>query len=171
MRPIVPLTLLLVFFGFTMQVTGQSWPRFKDYKVKIHKGRIHKPEWIHLDEGNIWRDAFGKSVGRPKINFAGKYFVTSHGCGNYCRYYTLTDLSSGLDLDIMADFSSEETIRTTSEGYLYATDVVTRANSKLLLAQFHVKSPRGEECRERAFVLEGEKLRPATNTRRSCTSY
>src|SRR5678816_813648 len=98
MKSIVPLTVLLALFSLTMQVSGQSWPRFEAYKVKIYKGRIHKPEWIRLEDGDIWRDAFGKSVGSPKINFAGKYFVTSHGCGNYCRYYTFTDLSTGLDL-------------------------------------------------------------------------
>ena len=38
------------------------------------------------------------------------------------------------------------------------TDLVTRANSKLLVAQFHIDLPRGDECRERTFILEDEKL-------------
>jgi hypothetical protein len=48
---------------------------------------------------------------------------------------------------------------------------VTRANSKLLVAQYHVELPHGEECRERAFVLDGEKITPIINTRRRCTQY
>lgn len=52
-----------------------------------------------------------------------------------------------------------------------ALDLVTRARSKLVIAQYRVDSPRGEVCRERAFVLEGEKISPVTNTRRTCTQY
>jgi hypothetical protein len=88
-----------------------------------------------------------------------------------CRYYTLTDLSSGRELDLLKDFGAAEPPPTTREGNPYVTDLVTRPNSKLLVAQFRVDSPRGEECRERAFILEGEKITPVTNTRRSCTNY
>ena len=83
----------------------------------------------------------------------------------------MTDLSSGRELDLLKDFGAAEPPPTTREGYPYVTDLVTRANSKLLVAQFRVDSPRGEECRERAFILKGEKITPVTNTRRSCTNY
>jgi len=165
------ITLLLIFLGLTLPVTGQTSARFEDYEVVIYRGTIHRPKWIRRVADDEWRDELGKLVESPEINFAGKYFVSVHSCGTGCRYYTMTDLSSGRELNLLKDFGAAEPPPTTREGYPYATDLVTRANSKLLVAQFHVDSQRGEECRERAFILEGEKLRPVTNTRRSCTDY
>lgn len=163
--------LLLLFLGLTLQVTGQAPPRFEDYEVAIHKGAIHRPKWIRPVSDDEWRDEVGKLVDPPEINFAGKYFVAVHSCGTGCRYFTMTDLSSGKELDLLKDFGAAEPPPTTREGYPYITNLLTRANSRLLVAQFRVESPRGEECRERAFILEGEKLTPVTNTRRSCTKY
>jgi hypothetical protein len=165
------ITLLLIFLGLTFQVIGQTSPRFEDYEAPVYRGTIHKPKWIRLVAKDEWRDQLDKLVGPPEINFAGKYLVSVHSCGTGCRYYTMTDLSSGRELDLLKEFDVTEPSPTTREGYPYITDLVTRANSKLLVAQFHVDSPRGDECRERAFILEGEKITPVTNTRRSCTKY
>jgi len=83
----------------------------------------------------------------------------------------MTDLSSGRELELLEKFSSAEPAPTTREGYPYITDLVTRPNSKLLVAQFIVQSPTGEQCRERAFVFEAGKLTPVTNTRGSCSKF
>jgi len=163
--------LLLVVLGLTLHVAGQTSPRFEDYEVVVYRGTIHRPKWIQRGADDEWRDELGKLVESPQINFAGKYFVAVHSCGSGCRYYTMTDLSSGRELDLLKGFSAAEPSRTTRDGHSYFTDLVTRATSKLLVAQFHIDLPRGEECRERAFILEGEKITPVTNTRRSCTKY
>ena len=165
------ITLLLTFLCLTLQVTSQTSPRFEDYEVVIYRGTIHNPKWIRHVGNDDWRDELGKLAGPPEINFAGKYFVSVHSCGTGCRYYTMTDLSSGRELDLLKDFGAAEPPPKTREGYRYVTDLVTRANSKLIVAQYRIDSPRGEECRERAFILEGEKITPVTNTRRSCTNY
>jgi len=107
-----------------------------------------------------WRDKLGKLVEPPRINFAGKYFVAVHSGGTGCSYYTTTDLSSGQELDLLKDFGAAEPPPKMREGYPYVTDLVTRAKSRLVVAQFHLDSPRGNECRERAFILEGEKITP-----------
>ena len=165
------ITVLLIFVSLTLQVTGQTSARFEDYEVVIYRGTIHMPKWIRRVADDEWRDEVGKLVERPEINFAGKYFVSVHSCGTGCRYYTMTDLSSGRELDLLKDFGAAEPPPKTREGYPYVTDLVTRANSKLLVAQFHIDSPRGEECRERAFILDGKKITPVTDTRRSCRNY
>ena len=165
------ITLLLTVLGLTLQLTSQTSPRFEDYPVGIYRGTIHKPKWIRRVADDEWRDELGKLVETPEINFAGKYFVSVHSCGTGCRYYSITDLSSGRELNLLKDFGAAEPQPTTREGYPYVTELVTRANSKLIVAQFRIDSPRGEECRERAFILEGEKTTPLTNTRRSCTNY
>jgi len=166
-----PITLLLVLLGITLMVIGQTPPRFEDYEVAIYRGTVHAPKWIRRVADNEWRDEAGKLVEPPEINFAGKYFVAVHSCGTGCRNYTMTDLSSGKELDLLKDFGAAEPPPKTREGYPYVTDLLTRANSRLFVAQFRVESSRGEECRERAFILRGEKITPVTNTRRSCTKY
>ena len=165
------ITVLLIFLGLSLQVTGETSARFEDYETVIYRGTIHRPKWIRRVADDEWQDELGKLVEPPEINFAGKYCVSVHSCGTGCRYYTMTDLSSGRELDLLKDFGAAEPPPQTREGYPYVTDLVTRANSKLLVAQFHIDSPRGDECRERAFILKGEKITPVTNTRRSCTKY
>jgi hypothetical protein len=83
----------------------------------------------------------------------------------------MTNLSTGRDLNVLKDFDSGEPALKTREGYTYVAILVTRANSKLLVAQYRIDSPRGEECRERAFVFNGNQLTAITGTRRTCTQY
>jgi len=83
----------------------------------------------------------------------------------------MTDLSSGHDLNLLKDFAAAEPPPQTRKGYPYVTDLVARANSKLLVAQYRIDAPQGATCRERTFVLEGGKLKALTGTRYSCTQY
>jgi hypothetical protein len=160
-----------MFFSLTPSSASQSASRFEEYKVPVYKGAIHRPKWIRHVRGDEWRDNLGKLVDPPEVNFAGKYFVVVHSCGTGCRYYTMTDLSSGRALDLLKDFGAAEPAPKTRDGYPYVTDLITRANSKLLVAQYHVELGSGEECRERAFVFDGEKITPVTNTQRTCTNF
>lgn len=151
--------------------SAQNFPRFEDYPMPVYSGKIHQPTWIsHVADGE-WRDNLGKLVGPPEVNFAGKYFIGVHSCGTGCRYYTLTDLSSGRSLDVLRDFDAGEPAPKTRDGYPYITNLITRANSKLLVAQYHVDLHGGEECRERAFVFDGDKITTISKTRRACTRY
>jgi len=149
------ITILLMFSTLTLRLTAQSSPTFDDYKVAVYTGAMHWPKWIRRVGDDEWRDELDKLVEPPVVNFAGRYFVAVHSCGTGCRYYTMTDLSSGRELRLLKNFR--------------VADLLTRANSKLLVAQYHVNSPRGEECRERAFLFDGKLIKPLTNTRRTCT--
>jgi len=40
------ITLLLVFVGLTVQMTGQTSPQLEDFEVAIYSGTIHRPKWI-----------------------------------------------------------------------------------------------------------------------------
>jgi len=162
---------VLVTFCFVPSLAAQSLPRFEDYQLPVYKGAFFGPKWIRHITGNEWRDNLGKLVEPPGVNFAGKYFVSAHSCGTGCRYYTMTDLSSGLELNVLKDFDSAEPSPKTHEGYTYVAILVTRANSRMFVAQYRIDAPRGEECRERTFVFEGQKIAPITGTRRTCTQY
>jgi hypothetical protein len=118
-----------------------------------------------------WRDNLDRVVAPPEVNFAGRYFIAVHSCGTGCRYYTLTDLSSGLGLDFLRVFDAGQRAPKTRDGYPYVTDLITRANSKLLVAQYHVDLHGREECRERTFVFVGGKITAISKTRRACTRY
>jgi len=163
--------ILLTFFCVAASLPVRKAPRFEDYAVQVYSGRIHRPKWISHEGSGEWRDKLDKLVGSPEVNFAGKYFVAAHSCGTECRYYTMTDLSTGRELAILSDFNAAEPAPKTREGYTYIPILVTRPNSRLLVAQYDIDSPSSHECRERAFVLDGEKIRPITGTRRSCTQY
>lgn len=171
MKVIVAIAVSLLFCCLTPSLTAQSTTRFEDYEVPVYTGAFQRPKWIRHVRGNEWRDKLGKLVEPPGVNFAGKYFVSVHSCGTGCRYYTMTDLSRGRELNLLGDFSAAEPPPKTREGYSYVADLVTRASSKLLVAQFQVDSPHGKECRERAFIFDGGKLKPITGTRRTCAQY
>ena len=97
----------------------------------------------------------GKAVARPEINFAGKYYVGIHSCGTGCRYYSLTDLSTGADLTALRIFASAEPLPVTRDGYPYVTYLEFRSDSRMLIAHYVIAGPAGDLCRERFFVLRG----------------
>ena len=171
MKTSVSIAFLVALYWLPPSMAAQSSPRFEDYNVKLYTGRIHRPNWIRRDARGDWRDELDKFVEEPTINFAGKYFVALHGCGTYCRYYTMTDLSTGRESNLLFNFGTGTEM---SDGYAYLADLITRRNSRLLVAQWRFDTSRVElrdDCRERVFVLNGAKLTPITGTQSSCTQY
>ena len=167
MKTSVSISVLGALCWLPQSMAAQSSLRFEDYNVKLYTGRIRRPKWIHRDANGEWRDELDKFVDAPIINFAGKYFVALHSCGTYCRYYTMTDLSTGREINLSKVFASRETHGLN----VYLADLITRPNSRLLVAQFRHEPQNGEECRERVFLFNGTKLTPITGTRRTCTRY
>jgi len=144
-------------------------PRFEDYKVPLYRGAIKMPKWIHRIDDDEWRDELDKLVEPPEINFAGSYFIAVHSCGTECRFYTLTNLSSGRDLEELDIFATGDPAPRTRDGHEYLTELISRRNSSMLVAHYYVQlAPTKEECRERVFLFEGEKLKPITGTLRGC---
>ena len=147
-------------------------PRFEDFAVPVFPGPLVLPKGVRHVSADEWRNAQGKLIEPMEINFADRYCVVLNSCGTGCRYYTLTDLSSGRDLDVLKVFDAGEPPPTTREGFPYVTDLIVRAGSSMLVAQYLVETrDAGAQCRERVFVFEAEKLRPITNTRRECRAY
>jgi hypothetical protein len=147
----------------TVSAQQKSSPRFEDYKTSLFKGKIHTPKWIKKISDGEWRDDLGKLVESPEVNFARKYYVAAHSCGTGCRYYTMTDLSSGRELELLDNFASTEPLPKTSDGRQYLTILYYRYNSRLLIAQYLVDfDSEKEKCRERAFLFESGRLKPIT---------
>lgn len=149
-----------------------EYPKFEDFPAAKHPGPWMLPKGVRRVSANEWRNENGKLIEPPKVNFAGKYTIILNSCGAGCRYYTLTDLSTGRDLTTLSVFAAAEPPPTTKEGFTYVTDLVGRATSNMLVAQYQVETKTaGIECRERVFVFESEKLRPVTNTKKGCSSF
>jgi len=156
-----------------VSVAGQNVStRFEDHAVSPYQGYVHLPHWIQHGSESDWRDEMGKRVDPPEVNFAGKYFVAAHSCGTGCRYYTLTDLSSGRELDLLDRFTTSEPPPKTLDGHEYLTILHFRPDSKMLVAQYHIDTLTAhEQCRERAFLLMNRKLSSITKTARSCSKF
>jgi hypothetical protein len=139
-----------------------------NYPVGVFKGRLHE----------IYKSS--------EINFAGKYFVTFERCGiNDCIAYYLFDLTTGKQLFTLDMFLNDYPNTKTNDGYTYTTELIYWPNSRLLVAQYWVEKEKKivkyrdyeeivvtkYECRERSFILENEKLKPISKTRKLCTQW
>jgi hypothetical protein len=146
-------------------------PRFEEYPVSIHKGKIVVPSKFRKDSQGTWRDEFGKSMDVPQINFAGKYFLSLHSCGAECRYYQLTDLTSGRSVSGLNMFASSDPPNVTRDGYRYMTILDYRADSRMLVALYQIDTDiDGKyDCRERVFLFdEAEHIKPISKTKYHC---
>lgn len=147
---------------------NRALPSFEEYRVPLYTGKIKRPKWIRYSRRDGWRDALGKLVPDLEVNFAGRFYLTVHSCGTDCRYYTLTDLTTGRDLDALPGFGSGEPPPTTRDGYEYRERLFYLPDSNLLIAQYEVEKPDENECRERSFLFENGRVRPVTPTIYSC---
>lgn len=162
----------VMFFSLALADSRMKEPGFSDYVVELYSGRLIIPAY-YKKSGDVWRDDLGKEVGSPDINFAGRYHVGVHSCGAECRYYTLSDLSTGRDSKALDMFSSDgEVPPRTKDGRTYITTLLTRSNSAMIVAQYHIDEATDHppECRERIFVFNNvsEKLTPITATMNGC---
>ncbi|MFN0141437.1 MAG: hypothetical protein ACKVQW_15285 [Pyrinomonadaceae bacterium] len=158
------------FFGIifcSLSISGliiaQNSPqKFTDYPAKIYKGNIHKPKWIRHVQGDEWRDELNKFVEPLEVNFAGKYYLAGHSLGTGVWYFTLTDLTTARELNILDNFATTEIpVPRMRDGRRYSTRILSRPNSRLLIVQYRMEPTNvmPESCREKAYLLQNQRLR------------
>lgn len=165
------ITLIVTILVLSSTAFAQSkQPSFDEYPIVKYRGKIHNPKWIKHVKGGEWRDELGKLVSRPEINFAGKYFVAGHSLGTGVRYYSITDLSSGKELDVLNRFATTEPLPKTRDGREFLTVIYTRPHSRLIVAQYLIDNLNNAdpECRERLFVFDKGKIKPVTKLSFHC---
>ena len=189
------LTILATFLSSSCAQTSKLRPAFQDYPAEIYQGKFHFPEGLYKEEAPdeirdvtgetaIWRNEYGKRVNPSEINFAGKYFLFANSCGTGCRYYDMTDLSTGKDMPTISMFDATETrYMKTKGGHVCVTFLDTRPDSRLVTARCESRSPIAYEkdetgtdgagiyaCEERDFFFDEEdkKFRQITNRRYKC---
>ena len=68
-------------------------PRFRDYPVReVYEGR---PARVRLTPDNRLFRTRLREAGRQRANFAGRYVVTTWGCGTGCQLGAVVDLKTG----------------------------------------------------------------------------
>ena len=154
--------LIGVTLAIGMQATSAS---FSEYSVDLYRGDMHISRDISRDHQGVWRDGAGKAIAKPEVNFAGRYYLGVHSCGASCRFYSLTDLSTGADLDALNMFASTDPPPTTRDGYRYVSYLTTKPDSVLLIATYVIDTPSGTKCRERPFALQELTLVPVARTK------
>jgi hypothetical protein len=171
-RLLPSLLLATVCFATAYATETTVAPKFSDFPAGVYGGKLHIPSY-YVKSDDMWRDDMGKTVAPPKVNFAGKYYIGVHSCGTECRYYTMSDLTTGNDSKALDMFSSDgEKPQKTSDGRTYVTELLSRPDSKMVVAQYHIdpSASKPEECRERIFLLSDDekKVTPITATIPSC---
>ena len=110
---------------------------FSKYEVSISNSPIKTPSGF-IKKENIWVDNLDKRINPPEINFAGEYYIALHSCGYECRYYTLHNLITGMDLTNKIDrFASTEPDPNLAPNQVYFIKLYFRPNSSLLIARYY----------------------------------
>jgi hypothetical protein len=145
---------------------------FEQYPAKIYDGPIHMPTGLHKDDQGDWRDALEKWVAPPEVTFAGEYYLAVHSCGAMCRYYQLFNVRTGKEISQIDQFASAEEPPKTTDGHPCWTDLYSRPNSRLLIAEYNLDlddADKPQVCRQQYFVLENGKLRAISRIFSFCT--
>jgi hypothetical protein len=162
------LYILIIFLGLTSGIIGQH---FDDYKVKIYEGPIKDPAWLVRISDSDLTDRNGNRAFRPFVNFAGKYLVESHPCGHDCFDLSITDLDTGVDLDISKRFEYGAADPANAGERRYSDSLLIKPESRLMIIQTYYRPPGftgKRQCREEAFELKEKSLIPLHKRPKPC---
>lgn len=168
---------LLLVLGVVLSAGPACWSQkrqfqFEQFPVKVYKGHIHIPKWLHKEKDGEWTYFTEKPAFPPHVSFAGEYDLDAVSCGTGCRFYELTNLRTGVEIPAIAMFDGAEPLPKTKDGHPFLTVLFYKPDSRLLIAEYHLdfEDPnRPETCRQRYFVLENGKLRSISKTFMFCT--
>lgn len=166
--------LVVQYFCVLPSHAQDAIPIFSKYRADVYRGSLQIPSFAKKD-GRLWRDNHGKLIGQPDVNAGGRFYIARHSCGAECRYFTLSDLSSGRESMALAEFSNNgiEPMKD-AQGRTTVIDLYSRPDSFLIQVKYHAESQDGsrEICNERYFVLskDGAKVRAITSMMHGCTT-
>lgn len=148
-------------------------PQFEQYPVEIYKGPIKIPKNLHRDSEGSWIDEGGHYTSRPKVNFAGEYYLTAHTCGTCCRYYTLDNLRIGRGVQQVGMFDTGDPEPMTKDGHTHVPVLYFRPGSTMVIVQYELDlctlpHPK-RQCRQRYYLFKDGKFQAISATLRSCT--
>ncbi len=119
------IAMATVALSVTMATNAQArTPKFKDYPVKIYKGKKATIE--------IPSPMYDKPITNPPVNFAGLYYATFIGCGTACTNTLFYGVRTGKSYNFSDNFGIDPYVgcKDGSEG-----DIAYRPNSRLLVVK------------------------------------
>ena len=167
----LPLALFLALTGHC-RAQSQDAIHFDQFHVKVFDGHIKMPHEFHKSPDGLWLDDAGKPASKPRVNFAGEYFLAAHSCGTCCRYYTLDSLRTGNEIDSISIFATGDSPPRTKDGHTYVPVLFFKPASRLLIVQYQLDlcTPREEgQCRQQYFAFEDGRFKAISNTFPQCT--
>jgi hypothetical protein len=169
MKKLIFFALFSVLVGANATDAYSEQPSFEKYAVSVFTGEILTPTDFKVDKNGIWRDSVGKMIEEPHVNFSGKYFLSKHSCGTECRYYLLSDLTTGKHISDLDMFANTDPPSRTKEGFRYMTNIHFVKSSSMLVAQYEIQKNDKIACKERVFVFDGASVRPISSTKNYCS--
>lgn len=146
--------------------------QFEQFPVKVYKGPIRIPKWVHKEKDGEWAYFTDRSAFPPHVSFAGEYDLDGITCGTGCHFYKMTNLYTGVNIPEIDMFDAGDPLPNTKDGHPYLTMLYYKPDSRLLIAEYHLDfddPDKPETCRQRYLVLENGKLRPISKTFQFCT--
>lgn len=167
----------LVMLSASLELSGAQGtakvPQFEQFPAEVYHGPIKIPKNLHRDSEGSWIDEGGHYTSRPKVNFAGEYYLTAHTCGTCCRYYTLDNLRTGIGVRQVGMFDTGDPTSMTKDGLTYVPVLYCKPGSMLVIVQYELDlcavPEKKRQCRQRYFVFKDGKFQAISRTLRSCT--
>ncbi|MBR1270695.1 hypothetical protein JQ629_24785 [Bradyrhizobium sp. AUGA SZCCT0222] len=83
----------------TLSARAEAPPKFADYPVRVHAGKVAKPQLVTPDL-RARRENFFAAADDGKIDAAGRYIVVKLPCGSSCVAPTLLDARTGKIIEL-----------------------------------------------------------------------
>jgi hypothetical protein len=164
--------LVVCLTPLTAQKDSQVF-QFSQFPIDVYLGHLKIPREFHKDRDGSWVDESGKGFFAPRVNFAGEYYLTAHSCGTCCRYYTLSNLRTGAEIDQIRMFDAGDPTPTTKDGRTFVPILFFKPDSRLLIVQYELDlctvPVKQRRCRQRYFILKDGRFEAISKTFQFCT--
>ena len=117
--------------------------KFEKYPAEVYVGKPAKPDFASFPEARQYKTRI-RGAFSGGVNFAGKYAITTWGCGMGCAVAISLNIQTGEISPFQVPVSGEE---------FYGVSFDYKPNSKLLRANWREGY---ELCVSREYVLDGE---------------
>jgi hypothetical protein len=153
---------------------------FKQFPAEVYQGKHHVPHYLRKDPDGGWIEAdTGKPAAAPAVTFAGEYDLAAYTCGTCCRFYKMTSMRTGREVNKVSMFDTErisdageEIDAQTRDGHPYVPVLHFKPNSNLLIVQYQLDLctiGAKSTCRQRYYVFEKGEFRSISKTLPFCT--
>jgi len=95
-RDLIGAACFVSLFSFILSASpaGAADPSFEEFAVKLYSGPVSAPDLDSDPEARTYRTRLNEAAKGP-VNFAGKYILTTWGCGTTCLHGAVMNAETG----------------------------------------------------------------------------